>query len=84
MVDVGASVLGRSLGVLCRAPPPSVRFIASRIAVMSASTAPSVQAAYTESIVVGRWPCSFATNKGLRPTIRFQLTDVCRAMYGLR
>ena len=52
MVDVGVSVSGRSPAVPCRAPPPSAQFIASRIAVMSASTAPSVQAAYTESILV--------------------------------
>ena len=75
MVDVGASVPARSPASLCRAPSPPAQFIASRIAVMSASTAPSVQAASTDSIVVGRWPCSFATNRGLRPTIRFQLTD---------
>jgi len=62
----------------------SCRFIASRIAAMSDSMAPSSQAAYTESIVVGRWPCSFATSNGLRPIIRFQLTEVWRAMYGLR
>ena len=73
MVDVGISVSGRSPGVLCRAPSPSAQFIASRIAMMSASTAPSVQAAYTESVVVGRWPCSFATKRGLRPTIRFRV-----------
>ncbi len=58
--------------------------MASRIAAMSASTAPPVQAAYTDNIVVSRWPCSLATNSGLRPIIRFQLTEVWRAMYGLR
>jgi hypothetical protein len=42
VVDAGASGPVRSSAVLCLAPPPSGQFIASRIAVMSASTAPSV------------------------------------------
>ena len=54
MVEDGVSVPGPSAAVLRRAPPPPLRFMASRMAVMSASTAPSVQAAYTDSIVVGR------------------------------
>ena len=45
----------------------SCRFIASRMAAMSDSTAPSSQAAYIENIVVGRCPCCFATSNGLRP-----------------
>ena len=58
----------------------SRRFIASRMAVISAYTAPSVHAAYTENMVVSRWPCSLATNSGLRPIMRFQLTEVWRAI----
>jgi len=84
VADFGLWVSGRSPAVFCRVPFSSDQFIASRIGLMSASMAPSVQAAYTDGIVVGRWPCSFATNRGLRPTVRFQLTDVCRAVYGLR
>jgi hypothetical protein len=51
---VGASVLvgpARS-STVSWAPLPSVQLIASRMAVMSDSTAPSVQAAHTDSIVV--------------------------------
>jgi len=71
---VGAGVADRDEG-----PRRAVRFIASRIATMSASTAPSAQAAYTVNMVVRRWPCSFATNRGLRPIIKLQLTEVWRA-----
>src|ERR1700752_2681280 len=52
----------------------SCRLMASRMAAMSDSTAPSSHAAYIENIVVGRWPCFFAISHGLRPIIRFQLT----------
>ena len=58
--------------------------IACRIARTSASVLLAVQAAYTVSIVRIRWPCCWATNSGLRPIIRSQLTDECRAAYGLR
>ncbi len=58
--------------------------IARRIASMSVSTAPSIHAEYTRHMVKTLCPCCFALYSGLLPIMRFQLTEVCRAAYGLR
>jgi hypothetical protein len=53
--------------------------MALRMAATSGASAPSVHAAYIVSIVSTLCPCCFATHSGLRPVMRFQPTDECRA-----
>ena len=54
--------------------------IACLMAVISGSFAPSVHAAYTSNTAWTLWPCCFATHNGFLPTIKFQVTDECRAL----